>query len=184
MASIELVNINKSFRITGIDVLSGLFDFLLGEGSDTGFIPGSHPFSIVNLNLSIPDGKTMAILGPSGCGKTTLLKLIAGLHLPDSGEIRFDGAVIGVRPGDVGIRGPGLRLSGFITDVRHIGLRGVTIFRVSVGKEEIFGRAALNKGLVANSRVEVNFRSFHVFDRISRERIRSFPEEVPTLSIV
>ena len=34
-----------------------------------------------------PAGKTSCILGPSGCGKTTLLRLIAGLEKPDSGEI-------------------------------------------------------------------------------------------------
>jgi multiple sugar transport system ATP-binding protein len=50
------------------------------------------PFSIRNLNLTIPHGKTTVILGPSGCGKTTLLKIIAGLLQPDSGEVRF-GAV-------------------------------------------------------------------------------------------
>jgi multiple sugar transport system ATP-binding protein len=49
-------------------------------------------FSIANLNLNIPDGKTTVILGPSGCGKTTLLKMIAGLEYPDSGTIYFDGA--------------------------------------------------------------------------------------------
>ena len=34
-----------------------------------------------------PEGKTTCIFGPSGCGKTTLLRLIAGLALPDSGAI-------------------------------------------------------------------------------------------------
>ena len=49
------------------------------------------PFSIQNLNLTIPHGRTMLVLGPSGCGKTTLLKIIAGLLEPDSGEVRYDG---------------------------------------------------------------------------------------------
>ena len=40
-----------------------------------------------NINLHIHDQEYFALLGPSGCGKTTLLRLIAGLIEPDSGEI-------------------------------------------------------------------------------------------------
>lgn len=40
-----------------------------------------------NLSLTIPSGKFFALLGPSGSGKTTVLRLIAGFELPDSGSI-------------------------------------------------------------------------------------------------
>ena len=61
----------------------------------------SSSFSLKNINLLIPDGKTMVILGPSGCGKTTLLKLIAGLSRPDSGNIFYDDInMLGVPPKD------------------------------------------------------------------------------------
>jgi ABC-type Fe3+/spermidine/putrescine transport system ATPase subunit len=40
-----------------------------------------------NISLEIHDKEYFALLGPSGCGKTTLLRLIAGLIEPDSGEI-------------------------------------------------------------------------------------------------
>jgi ABC-type sugar transport system ATPase subunit len=43
------------------------------------------------LNLTIQDGETMAIVGPSGCGKSTLLRVVAGLETPDEGEVYFDG---------------------------------------------------------------------------------------------
>jgi iron(III) transport system ATP-binding protein len=43
-----------------------------------------------NLSLEVPRGETVGILGPSGCGKTTALRLIAGLDVPDSGEIWLD----------------------------------------------------------------------------------------------
>jgi ABC-type sugar transport system ATPase subunit len=43
-----------------------------------------------NINFSIKDGESVAILGPSGAGKSTLLKVTAGL-LPHKGQIFFDG---------------------------------------------------------------------------------------------
>lgn len=42
---------------------------------------------IDNFSLEIRDGSKLAVMGPSGCGKTTLFMLLAGLSLPDSGEI-------------------------------------------------------------------------------------------------
>lgn len=46
---------------------------------------------IDNLNLTIPQGKMVTLLGPSGCGKTTVLRLVAGLENPTSGQIFIDG---------------------------------------------------------------------------------------------
>ncbi len=43
--------------------------------------------ALKQLDLEIPDGSFTAILGPSGCGKTTLLRCVAGLLMPDEGQI-------------------------------------------------------------------------------------------------
>ena len=44
-----------------------------------------------DLSLQIDSGELVALLGPSGCGKTSLLRVIAGLETPDSGQILFHG---------------------------------------------------------------------------------------------
>lgn len=47
-----------------------------------------------NVNFGIEKGRLIGLLGPSGSGKTTILRMIAGLENPDSGEIVIDGKVV------------------------------------------------------------------------------------------
>ena len=47
-----------------------------------------------NVNFGIEKGKLIGLLGPSASGKTTILRMIAGLENPDSGEIIIDGKVV------------------------------------------------------------------------------------------
>jgi spermidine/putrescine transport system ATP-binding protein len=49
-----------------------------------------HNLIIPTLNLTIGDGEFVTLLGPSGCGKTTILRMIAGLETPTSGQIFLD----------------------------------------------------------------------------------------------
>ena len=44
-----------------------------------------------DVNLSVEKGELVSIIGLSGCGKTTLLRLIAGLDKPQSGELLLNG---------------------------------------------------------------------------------------------
>lgn len=48
-----------------------------------------------NFNLEIPAGRIVGLLGPNGCGKSTLIKLIAGLLQPNSGEIKVGDYLVG-----------------------------------------------------------------------------------------
>ena len=75
---IEVKNINKSFISKKNEQLSVLKD----------------------INLTIDDGELVCLLGPSGCGKTTLLRLIAGLDQPTSGEIIANGEKVVEPSGD------------------------------------------------------------------------------------
>jgi len=67
MASVSLSNITKRFG--AVSALDG-------------------------VSLDIADGELVALLGPSGCGKTTLLRVLAGLEMPDGGSIMVDGRII------------------------------------------------------------------------------------------
>jgi NitT/TauT family transport system ATP-binding protein len=79
-AVIEIDGITKTYQTSEGDVLS------------------LRPVDIV-----IENGEFVVIVGPSGCGKTTLLKMIAGLLRPSSGEIRVDGRAVTRPYRDVGI---------------------------------------------------------------------------------
>ena len=47
--------------------------------------------ALQNIHFTVCKGDFIAVVGPSGCGKTTLLSLIAGLLLPEEGEILLNG---------------------------------------------------------------------------------------------
>ena len=51
--------------------------------------PGARGFGMRIDALEVPAGECVAIVGPSGSGKTTLLSLVAGILLPDPGEVRI-----------------------------------------------------------------------------------------------
>ena len=50
---------------------------------------GNRQPSVKDLSLKVYDGEIVTLLGPSGCGKTTTLRMVAGLEVPDAGDIFF-----------------------------------------------------------------------------------------------
>ena len=66
------------------------------QGLCKSYYDGSGDHHILKgADLKIEKGETVAILGSSGSGKSTLLNLIAGIDLPDQGEVRIDGKSLG-----------------------------------------------------------------------------------------
>jgi multiple sugar transport system ATP-binding protein len=67
---------------------------------------GDH-HAVDGVDLAIREGELLVLLGPSGCGKTTLLRMIAGLERPTSGEILIAGERV---DGDVPPRARGIAM--------------------------------------------------------------------------
>lgn len=59
------------------------------EGRDLVLSFGETP-ALRGANLSVKRGEIVAVMGPSGSGKSTLLHCLAGILVPDSGEVYFD----------------------------------------------------------------------------------------------
>jgi len=61
------------------------------EFKQASFAYKDHDFVLNDLNFTIHEGETVALVGPSGAGKTTLLNLIPRFYLPSKGELSIDG---------------------------------------------------------------------------------------------
>jgi len=64
--------------------------------------------AVREASFEVPPGSINGLIGPNGAGKTTIFNMIAGVHTPDSGEIRFlDQRIDGLRPDQVCAAGIG-----------------------------------------------------------------------------
>ena len=50
--------------------------------------------AVSRIDLEVPEGSFFTLLGPSGCGKTTTLRCVAGLDVPEDGEIEIAGQTV------------------------------------------------------------------------------------------
>lgn len=99
------------------------------------------------VDLTIYRGEALVIIGPSGTGKSTILRIIAGLLLPDAGEIRVQGLL---RPG-------------LIDDAKD-----------PIGIGMVFQQAALFDSLSVEENVGF---SLYQHSRLSRDRIRQLVDQ-------
>ncbi|MEP0072293.1 MAG: lipid A export permease/ATP-binding protein MsbA [Marinomonas sp.] len=105
----QLTDINSVLQ-KGVAASYSIFEFLdLKEEVDTGSVsvgrlkgdiewrsmsfqyPGADKQALKRINLSLPAGKTLALVGRSGSGKSTMANLIPRFYNIDDGELRIDG---------------------------------------------------------------------------------------------
>lgn len=64
--------------------------------------PEGETPALSDISFSLAPGGFTAVVGPSGCGKSTLLSLIAGLMIPESGDIRLNGKPLTENASNIG----------------------------------------------------------------------------------
>ncbi len=157
-----------------------------------------------NVSLQVRAGEFVCLLGPSGCGKTTLLNIIAGLEMPDSGRVLADGMPVSDAGSDrlVMFQEPalfpwlnvignvlfGLKLKPELADknrretaefyLRLVGLEKfmrVNIHELSGGMRQ---RVALARALAPNPVVLLMDEPFGSLDALTREQLYGDLQEI------
>ncbi len=93
VAKAENLSLLKSSHLTGASLSLDKVTFGYGQTSNL----------INNISLSVKAGEFFCLLGPSGCGKTSLLRLMAALNTPQSGQITFDGGELNEHKSEITI---------------------------------------------------------------------------------
>lgn len=86
--SIQLIDISKLFKKQNQKTFKEFLPAIF-----TGNATADHFWALKNVNLDINKGESIGIIGPNGSGKSTILKLIAGVSSPTTGEIKIQGKI-------------------------------------------------------------------------------------------
>lgn len=135
---------------------------------------GGRPI-VRDVTLDVTDGSTLGLLGPNGSGKSSLLRLLAGVRKPTSGQVLLDGADLqGVRRRDIARRVAVVEqhaqteLDLTVSDVVKLGR---IPHRSSWSPEGSTDRAAVAEALARVELTDLADRSWHTLSGGERQRV-------------
>jgi ABC-type sugar transport system ATPase subunit len=91
MATIRLQDVTKTYA----KPLTLLRNQPGQNNEDNAALSTASVAALDHINLTIPNGQTVAIVGPSGCGKSSLLRVVAGLETEYTGQVFYDDQEMG-----------------------------------------------------------------------------------------
>jgi lipoprotein-releasing system ATP-binding protein len=148
--------------------MTGGADVTITNVTKTYHPPGGVPVNVLlDVDLHVAAGETIAITGPSGSGKTTLLQLIGALDTADSGDVRVNGREIGSL-GETDRARFRNREIGFVFQAHHL-LPQLTAI------ENVLVPAWANRSIGEEQRE----RAHRLLERVGlQDRIRHFPGQL------
>ncbi len=93
--------------------------------------------AVDDLHTTFADGTVTCLLGPSGCGKTTLLRVVAGFHGLDTGQVRL---------GDEVVAGPGVRVAPERRGLGYVAQEGNLFPHLDVARNLTYGLPRRERG--------------------------------------
>ena len=152
--------------------------------------------AIADISFSVASGEFVTVVGPSGCGKTTLLRILAGLLVPDQGEVCLHGQPLQEPRREIGVVFQRANLMPWRTvldnvllplQIRHVSaqeatdrafasleLVGLHDFAASYPQELSGGmqqRVAIARALVYEPEILLLDEPFGALDALTRERL-------------
>jgi ABC-2 type transport system ATP-binding protein/lipopolysaccharide transport system ATP-binding protein len=91
--AIRIQDLSKQYRRYSMSGISTVKDLFVKGVFRRGTVTRDAFWALKNVNLAVPEGKTLGLIGPNGSGKSTLLKLITGILKPTSGAISVNGRI-------------------------------------------------------------------------------------------
>ncbi len=141
--------------------------------------PRGQPRRVLDgVSLAVEPEEVVALLGPSGCGKSTILRILAGLTRPTSGEVRYRGAPLqGLNPG-VGFVFQSFALFPWMTVAENVEAVLVAAGRPPEETRERTGRAIRLVGLAGAEEAYPRELSGGMKQRVGMARALSLEPEV------